>query len=101
MLFAVRKGCVGASFDVWGAEGRSVDHPMNDYLNHFATVCNTRVSTALGELALVIPRSITDQFSLLFLPETLRLWNLLSSGMLSGGTLGLFKSAMNLYLLRA
>ena len=49
-----------------------VDHPMNDFLHPFVAGCNTRASAALGELALVIPRCRTDQFSLSFLPSVVR-----------------------------
>ena len=59
---------------------------------------NTRDSAALGELALVIPQCRTDQCSRLFRPDAVRLWNLLPSGVLSGGTLSSFKSAMNFCL---
>ena len=68
---------------------------MNEYLNHF--VCEI----ALCELALVIQRCRTDQFSQSFLPAALHLWNLLPSGVYSGGTLSFFKSAMNMCLLNA
>ena len=75
---------------------------MNDkYLHHFVATHNTRASTALGELALVIPCCRTDQFSRSFLPATVLLWNLLPSGVFSKGILSSFKSAMNLCLLRA
>ena len=33
-----------------------VDHSINKYLNHFVEASNTRVSAALGNLTLVIPR---------------------------------------------
>ena len=46
-----------------------VDHPINEYLNHFVAGCNTRASAALGKLVLVIHRCKTDNsvgcFSLL------------------------------------
>ena len=74
---------------------------MNEYLNHFVAVPNTGASAALGELDLVIPRCRTDPFSLSFLPAAVRLWNLLPSGVLSGGTLSFFRSSINLCLLRA
>ena len=51
----------------------TVDHPMNGYLNHFVAARSTRASTALGELALVIPRCRTDQFSRSFVPAAARL----------------------------
>ena len=41
-----------------------VGHPINEYLHHFLAGHNTRDSASLGELALVIPRCRTDQFSL-------------------------------------
>ena len=70
------------------------NHPLNGYLNHFVAARNTKTSTALGVLALVIPRYRTDKFSRSFLPAALRLWNLLQSGMLRAGILSLFKSAV-------
>ena len=36
------------------------DHPMNEYLKHFVAALSTRTSTALGELALVMPRCRID-----------------------------------------
>ena len=97
------------SFVVWGTEGRSLHcvcpvrfivciqtHTMNEYLNQCLAAPNTRASAALGELALIIPRCGTDQFSPSFLPAAVRLWNLLSSGVINGGILNSFKSAMNL-----
>ena len=45
-----------------------VDHQMNEYLKHFVVARNTRISSALGELSLVIFRCRTDQFSRSFLP---------------------------------
>ena len=59
---------------------------MYEHLNYFATTRNTRASTALGELASVIPRCRIDQFTRLFLPAAVHLWNLLPSGVFSGGT---------------
>ena len=44
----------------------------------------------LCELALVIPRCNTDQFTRLFLPVAVRLWKFLLPGLLSGGTLNSF-----------
>ena len=55
---------------------------MNEYLNHFVVARNTRASAALSELALVIPRCRTDQFSRPFLPAPVRGWNLLLSDVL-------------------
>ena len=75
------------------------DHPTNEYLNRFIAARNTRASTALGELALVIPRCRTDQFSRSFLPTVVRLWKLLPSGVFSVGTLSSFKSGIKLCLL--
>ena len=74
---------------------------MNGYLNHSVAARNTRGSAALGELALVIPRCRTDQFSRLFVPAAARLWNFLPSGVCTDSTLSSFKSAVNLGLLRA
>ena len=47
-----------------------VDHPINEYLNHFVAARYIRASAALGELALGIRRC---QFSLSFLPTAVRL----------------------------
>ena len=77
-----------------------LDYPMNQHLNHFVALCSTRDSAALGELALMISRCRTDQFSQLLLPAAVRLWSLLQSDMFRGGTLTSFKSPMNLCLLR-
>ena len=60
-----------------------VGRPMNQHLNHFDAVCNTRASAALSELALVIPRCRNDQFSRSFLPTAGHLWNLLPLGVFS------------------
>ena len=65
-----------------------MNHPINEYLKHYVAACNTRASAALGELALVIPRCRTNQFSRSFLPAAVRLWNVLPSGLFSDGTLG-------------
>ena len=54
----------------------TADNPMNEYLNNFVAARNTRASAALGELALLIPRCRTDQFSRSFLAAAVRLWNL-------------------------
>ena len=78
-----------------------VNHPMNGHLNYFVAAHNTRALAALGGLALVNPSCRTDQFSRSFLPAAISLRNLLLSGVFSGGTLSLFKNAMNLCLLRA
>ena len=78
-----------------------VDYPMNEFLNNFVAVRNTRASVTLCELGLVISRCRTDQFSLLFLPAAVRcLWNLLPSGVFRGAILNFFKTARNLCLLR-
>ena len=71
---------------------------MREYLHHFVAVRNTRAAAALSYLALLIPRCRTDKFSLLFLHAVVGLWNLLPSGLFSGGTLSSIKSAMNLSL---
>ena len=60
---------------------------MNEYLHHFVAARNTKASAALCELALVIPRCITDQVSHLFLPAAVHLWTLLPPGVFSGCTL--------------
>ena len=78
-----------------------VDHPMNEYLNHFVTARNARASPALGEIALVIPRCRTDPFSRSFLPPAVRLWNLLPLSVFNGGTLSSFKSPVNFCILKA
>ena len=67
---------------------------MNEYLTHFVVAYNTRTLTALGELALVIPRYRTDQFSRSFLPAAVRLQNLQPSGVFSGGTCGVLLRAL-------
>ena len=77
------------------------DHHMHEYLYHFIAACNTRASTALGELAMVIPGCRIDQFSLSFLPAARRLWNLLPSCVFSSDILSSFKSTINLCLQRA
>ena len=64
-----------------------VDHPMNEYLNHFVAAQNTRVSVALGELALLILRCRIYQFGRSFLPAAVDLWNLLPSCVFSYDTL--------------
>ena len=71
---------------------------FHEYLHYFVAARNTKASAALDEIALLIPRCRTDQFSQSFLPAAVRLWNLLPSGVFSGGTLSYFKSAMNLCL---
>ena len=81
-----------------------VDHPMNEYLNHFVAACNTRASAALCEVILVIPKlphNRTDYFSRLFLPAAVRLGNLLPPAVFHGGTLSSFNSTMNLCLMRS
>ena len=37
------------------------DHHINEYLHHFVAARNTRASSSLGELGLVISRCRTDQ----------------------------------------
>ena len=56
------------------------DLPMYEYLHHFVAARNTRASAALGELALMILRCKTDQFSQPFLHTAVRLWNLQQAG---------------------
>ena len=68
------------------------EHYMHEYLHHFIATCNARASAALRELALVIPLCRTDYFSRSFLPAAVCLWNLLSTGVFSGGTLRFLKS---------
>ena len=113
VLFTVRKSYVKAQLCCLGYRRkvsalyllyeiyRRVVHPMNQYLNHFAAARNTRASTALGELALVIPRCRTDQFSRSFLPAPVRLWSMLPSRLLSGDTLSSSTSAVKLRLMKA
>ena len=76
------------------------DDLLHEYLHHFVTARNTRVSAALCELVLVIPRCRTEQFSLSFLPVAARLWNMLPSNIFRGSTIIFFRSKMNLYLQR-
>ena len=77
-----------------------VDHSMNKYLKHFIAVRNTRASTA-QQMVLVFPNCrITDQFSRSFLPAAVRLWNMLPSGVFSGGNLSSSEITINLCLLR-
>ena len=67
---------------------------MNEDLNYFVAARNTRVSAALDALALVnLINSVGRSW-----PATVHLWNLLPSGVFSGGAL--FNSAMNFCLLR-
>ena len=73
---------------------------MHEYLHYFVAARNARASATLGELALVIPRCRTDHFSRSFLPTSVRMWNLLPSGVFSSGTLSSFKSSVNLCLPR-
>ena len=73
-----------------------VYHRMKEYMKHFVVPRNTGALVALAELTLVIPRCRTDQFSRSYLPAPVRLWDLLPSG-----TLGYFKSNVNLCLLGA
>ena len=70
-------------------------YSLHEYLYHFVAASSTGASTAVGELALVNPRCITDQCSRSLLPAAVCLWNLLLSGVFSGGTLSSFKSATN------
>ena len=87
------------SFVIWLTEEKyllyeiyhRVNHPVNGYLNHFVAARNTTASTALGELALVISRCRINQFSLSFLPTSVRLGNLLPLSVSSGGTLSLLR----------
>ena len=72
-----------------------VDDPLNEYMNSFIVTRNTRVTSILGELSLVIPRCGTDQFNRLYLLPAVHLCNLLSSRVFSGDFLSSFKSAMN------
>ena len=44
-------------------------HPLNDYLIYFVAFCSSRTLAVLGELALVISRYRTDQFSRSVLPD--------------------------------
>ena len=112
VLFAVRKGCAkvlcclrhrrkGSTLCLLYKIYHRADHPVHKNLHHFVAVHNTRASAALCELALMIPRSRTDQFNRAYLLVAVRMWNLLPSDVLSGGTLSSFKSAMNLSLQKA
>ena len=111
VLFAVRKRCVRGCC-LWhrgkvSARVGSVrfftertTHPLHEYLHHFIVACNTIASAALCELALVILRGRTDQFSWWFMPVAVRLCNLLPSNVFSGCTLGSFMRAINYCLQR-
>ena len=68
---------------------RRVEHPMNEYLNHFVTAYNIR---ALDELVLEVPRSRTDQFSQSLLPAAGCLWKSLSLGVFNGDTLSFLRT---------
>ena len=79
VLLVVRKVCVRVNSIVWDTEGRYVcsikftqreppPPPTHKYLHKCATTRNTRALFALSELALVITRCRTDQFTRLFLP---------------------------------
>ena len=50
-----------------------VDHPMTQYLKHYVAARNTKASAARSELAVLIPRCRTDQFSRSFLHADERL----------------------------
>ena len=78
-----------------------LNHPMSEYLRNLVAACNTRAAATLDEFALRIQRCRTDQFSLSFLSTVVRLWNVLPSGVFTSGTLGSFKSAVDLRLQRA
>ena len=73
---------------------------MHEYLHHFVAARYARVSAALSDLALVVPRCLTDQYSRSFLPSAVKLWNLLLSDVVSGSILSLFKGSISLCLLR-
>ena len=96
MLFGTQKKALCLLYEIY----HRVDHPTNKYLKYLVAVCNARVSAALGELTLVIPCCRTDQFSRSFLSAADSQWNVLSSDVFSGGTLGSFKSAVNSCLLK-
>ena len=78
-----------------------MNHPKYEHPNNSVAAFNTRASAALCEMALAIPRCRPDQSSRSFLPALRRLWNLLPSGVISGGILRSFKSGKNLCPLRA
>ena len=63
---------VGALYLLFKIYNR-VDHLMNEHLINIVAACNTKASATLGELALVISRCRTDQFSLSFKPAAVRL----------------------------
>ena len=56
---------------------QKANHPLHKHLQHFVAARITRASTALRELALVIPRCRTNQFVRPFLPVAVRLLLLL------------------------
>ena len=59
---------------------------MNGYLNNFVAAHDSKVSAALDELTVVIPRCRTYQFNWSFLLAAVHLWSMLPSGVFSGGT---------------
>ena len=71
---------------------RRVDHPINGYLNYFVAVLNSRPFSATRQLAFVIPCCRIDHFSWSFLPDAVRLWILLPSGVFSGCTLNFLRA---------
>ena len=78
-------------YNIW----HSVDYPMNDYLNQFIAVRNTRASADLGKFASVFSRCIPDHFSLSFLPAAESPWNLLPWVVFSGNSFCSFKNCIN------
>ena len=77
-----------------------MEHPINVYLNYLVTARTTKTSAALSVYIFVIPRCRLVNLVRHFC-AAVGVWNLLPSGVFSGGTLTCFKSAMNLCLLKA
>ena len=79
------------------------DHLLHEYLHHFVAARNTRASADLCDLAWVIPRCRTDQFSRSCLPVNSSLSVELAGRRmcLVVAFLSSFKSAMKLSLQRA
>ena len=77
-----------------------VNHPMNEYQKHFVAARSTKASTAVGELALVIPRCRTHQFSRSFLPTAVVYGTCCRRARLEVALCSV-KSAVNLCLLMA
>ena len=62
------------------------------------TVRVTRESVATHERALAPVRCRTSQFARCFVPNTVKLWNSLDSGVFESGSIGGFKSGVSRFL---